>query len=702
MKTEINAISLCDGESCGRLVLEKLNFNVTNYLRSEIKPYADTVANKNFPMSEPLGDMTKITEEDIMGLDFKVHALISGTPCFVAGSKVHTSNGYKSIEDIKEGDKVLTHTNKFQTVNGLISHPVNKVTKVKLYGTQEIICTDNHPFYCITKTPKCVNYTRGYEYSDPKWVNARDLIRNEHLVGVNINQVQREIDPVDGVPLDNDTFYWFMGRYLADGWCSEYKDHKSKNAMARKVVLCCSHEEGNFVESQLDKLNLHYSKAIERTVNKYYFANYRLMNFMKMFGKYAHGKLIPQSIQDLPKDKLKHFIEGYRSGDGSFDSARQQTNITTVSEDLARGFQNIIHKVYEMPCRIDYCKRPNTCVIGGRTVNQRDTYQIRYKLHQTRESIFIKDNKMWFPVRTVKIDEPFETEVFNIDVEEDHSYTINNAIVKNCQSHSRNGKHGGFDDPRGELFFDFINILNWIREHNNPDVIFFFENVQMKKESVKFISDSLETDVIKLDSKYFSNQRRLRYYWTNLKVDDVDKSREYDYENTVISKLDSNVVHEWLTYEQVNDMMKSKPIEYIKGKTEYGNDNIVKSEVFLECINSEMRVRNATKLGYLVASNGDTISVSFPNSKTRRGRVGIQKFATLDTSCAQMIYFNGKFRHPTIIELERAQGLPDNYTKGVSSTDRKDLIGEGWQIDTVMFLLKNLEKAVIKMGNNNN
>lgn len=282
-----------------------------------------------------------------------------------------------------------------------------------------------------------------------------------------------------------------------------------------------------------------------------------------------------------------------------------------------------------------------------------------------------------------------------------------------CQSHSRNGKHGGFEDPRGELFFDFINILKWIRKHNNSDVIFFFENVQMKQESANLISDSLGVEVIKLDSRYFSAQRRLRYYWTNLKVDEVDKSREYDYKNTFEYIEDEEefistyAQHEWYTHEEVNDLLKSKPIDYIKGKNEDGFVNIIRSNSFLEYTNGEMRARNATKLGYLIVNDGDTISTSFPNSKTRRGRVGRKKFATLDTGCQQMIYRQkteegaGWFRYPTMKELERAQGLPDNYTEGVSITDRKDLIGEGWQIDTIIFLLKNLKPTLIKLDKNN-
>ena len=55
-------------------------------------------------------------------------------------------------------------------------------------------------------------------------------------------------------------------------------------------------------------------------------------------------------------------------------------------------------------------------------------------------------------------------------------------------------------------------------------------------------------------------------------------------------------------------------------------------------VDNEVRVKEATKLGYKVAEEGDSISISVPSSKTRRGRVGKQVAQTLDTACNQVIF----------------------------------------------------------------
>lgn len=70
-------------------------------------------------------------------------------------------------------------------------------------------------------------------------------------------------------------------------------------------------------------------------------------------------------------------------------------------------------------------------------------------------------------------------------------------------------------------------------------------------------------------------------------------------------------------------------------------------------------VREATKLGYKLVEDGDCINVAFPNSKTRRGRVGKGVAKTLTTSPRQAIYNNGELRMLTTKEHWRLMGFKD-------------------------------------------
>lgn len=50
-------------------------------------------------------------------------------------------------------------------------------------------------------------------------------------------------------------------------------------------------------------------------------------------------------------------------------------------------------------------------------------------------------------------------------------------------------------------------------------------------------------------------------------------------------------------------------------------------------VGDEVRIKQAVKKGYIIAEDGDGVNLSFPTSKTRRGRVIKQKSPTLDCQC---------------------------------------------------------------------
>lgn len=239
-----------------------------------------------------------------------------------------------------------------------------------------------------------------------------------------------------------------------------------------------------------------------------------------------------------------------------------------------------------------------------------------------------------------------------------------------CQSFSRQGAGLNFDDPRGQLFFKFVKILNWLKENNNPDVKFILENVIMKKEWEDVITEFVGVSPIKIDSHLLSAQKRQRLYWTN--IEDVVQPEDL---NTELKSILEDDVDESYTIKE--DELASQPItikdQYVERFITQDGDNLI--------------VRNATKLGYLIAEDGDCVNMSIPNSLTRRGRVGKKKTNTLDTQCNQAVYTNGTLRRFTPVELERLQTLPDNYTEGIPENKRKYAIGNGWTVDVIAHIL---------------
>lgn len=76
-KEKINVLSLFDGISCGQIALERAGIEVENYFASEIDKYAMQITMANYPNTKQLGDVKKVTAEQLP----KIHLLIGGSPC---------------------------------------------------------------------------------------------------------------------------------------------------------------------------------------------------------------------------------------------------------------------------------------------------------------------------------------------------------------------------------------------------------------------------------------------------------------------------------------------------------------------------------------------------------------------------------------------------------------------------------------------
>lgn len=234
-----------------------------------------------------------------------------------------------------------------------------------------------------------------------------------------------------------------------------------------------------------------------------------------------------------------------------------------------------------------------------------------------------------------------------------------------CQSFSRSGDGSGFDGS-SRLFWEYVRLLKEIRQYN-PNLKFLLENVVMKKEWEQIITDELGVEPILIDSTLVSAQKRQRLYWTNI--------------DAVVQPSDRGIT----------------TIDIIDEEDSF----IDMPEDFLWFEDGEWRVRNATKKGYLVVNNFDTINLDFPTSKTRRGRVAKQKTNTLNTGCNQGIFVAGKIKKLTARECGRLQTLTESqidtlYASGMSENQMKHAFGNGWTVDVIAEIFFGLQFGEFK------
>jgi DNA-cytosine methyltransferase len=222
-----------------------------------------------------------------------------------------------------------------------------------------------------------------------------------------------------------------------------------------------------------------------------------------------------------------------------------------------------------------------------------------------------------------------------------------------CQSFSNAGNRLGMEGKSG-LFYEYLRILRDVKPK-----YFLLENVKMKKEWQDLISKEVGVEPIEINSTLVSGQNRKRLYWTNIP--------------NVTQPEDRNI---WLT-----DIL----------------EDVVDEKYYLTESNIKTINRN-------FGSKGKTINLDVENSLVEKitypSRIN-QKFPPIKspTLVAAMgmgggnvpvIVRGGRIRKLTEKECERLQTLPDNYTAGISSTKRYKAIGNGWTVEVVKHILKNL------------
>tara|TARA_R110002012_G_scaffold3562_6_gene16658 strand:- start:2593 stop:3972 length:1380 start_codon:yes stop_codon:yes gene_type:complete len=125
----------------------------------------------------------------------------------------------------------------------------------------------------------------------------------------------------------------------------------------------------------------------------------------------------------------------------------------------------------------------------------------------------------------------------------------------------------------------------------------------------------------------------------------------------------------------IKQQLEMRPDEKTNSLTTVQKDNV-------------LVIAEATKKGYTEIKDGDCFDATFPSSKTRRGRNMKDKSNCLTAANYDyMRYEHPTYRKLTCVECERLQTVPDNYTEGVSNTQRYKMLGNGWTVDVIKHIL---------------
>jgi DNA-cytosine methyltransferase len=287
----------------------------------------------------------------------------------------------------------------------------------------------------------------------------------------------------------------------------------------------------------------------------------------------------------------------------------------------------------------------------------RSGIKVRKKISSEIDKYAIKVNDKNYP-ETIQVGD-----VAKIKIENNVLYYLGGEIELSenliilggspCTSFSNSGKGKGFEGESG-LFWEFVRIL----KEGDPKY-FLLENVLMKKEWEDTITEALAVSPIKIDSSLVSAQNRKRNYWTNIP--------------NITQPEDRGIL--------LQDILEDLP------DCEVGIKVREKS--------------NCIRVGGRNSPFGSKQMWDSPFQRiSKKGKVkpGILKAACLtggthsggNHSDMDILHSPNFTRRYSVIECERLQTLSDDFTSGVSNSQRFKMIGNGWTCDVIAHVLKNI------------
>lgn len=255
-----------------------------------------------------------------------------------------------------------------------------------------------------------------------------------------------------------------------------------------------------------------------------------------------------------------------------------------------------------------------------------------------------------------------------------------------CQGFSFAGKQLNFSDPRSRLFFEFVRAVKTIKPK-----YFLLENVKMKKEFQDIISAQLGVQPIEINSALVSAQNRKRLYWTNIPnvTAPADKG--------IMLK---DIVHEYTDPDKNFDQyivpfdktLKILDKEVAKGKVGYFRKDSQANRIYYI---HDKAVTLCGDAGGGAAKMGQYLFGCITPDRVEKRQNGQRfndgtKFYTLTAQDKHGVLIEGYIRKLTPIECERLQTLPDNWTECISESQRYKCLGNGWTVDVIAHIFKQL------------
>jgi len=404
--------------------------------------------------------------------------------CFVPGTKIMMGDGtYRPIEELSIGDEVVTHKGRVRRITHVFERDYEgDIRSIKFDRFKDpVLVTGNHPFRSIevsapatkirpgTKTSNAVRYRRDQiarglrgernvfngDFSAEKgWRNAESLEEGSYVLGAErvAGDLQRTFEAT------------LLGYYLAEG-CP-----MGEKAGSDGFVLSFGpHEEALALDAKKCAEQLWPDARVtirptQTSLRVEIFASGSRDWCIRMGGHLAPHKRVDTSVFSWDQESLLRLLGAWMSGDGNLHKGTLRLRGTSTSRDLADQMQRVAEivgvkssvvferrKIGEKTSTVSMViggenqsfevinrHHVHTVLVSKESVSEIATRSARWPSLHVASSRKRSELAWWEDCRVHRVASntslPYEGKVYNIEVEEDHSYVIDNGIaVHNCE-----------------------------------------------------------------------------------------------------------------------------------------------------------------------------------------------------------------------------------------------------------------------------
>ena len=425
--------------------------------------------------------------------------------CFLPGTEVLTNEGHLPIEEVfrrgsatdnpdvrrPEDLSALSHRGRWRRITKAFEHlHSGTVLRIRPYYLPAIECTPNHRVYAAIggrqvrkvraeelKVGDFVAIPRPRERSH-RSLDTASLLRRRaepaykrtHRLEVRGGRVRWSSERGVGIPARlrlTPEVAELLGYYCAEGSVNWSRNRPNSGTVWFSL--------GSYEKTRIQRVE-HLLRTVFGTTPRRSRQDNRTAVvasspslaglFEGLCGNSSATKRVPEVIlRSTNRPILRGFASGYLNGDGYLTLSRGGLILgsSSVSPTLTYGVAQVFLALGDVP-KVYRAVNPPRYEIEGRTVNRSDDLMLRLhvetaslspeKTSWTAAKVRVIRTREFFllPIREIE-EREYIGPVYNIEVEEDHSYTANFLAVANCQNYdiSQRRKIEGIDAQPADI-----------------------------------------------------------------------------------------------------------------------------------------------------------------------------------------------------------------------------------------------------------